>query len=121
MGRIYVEVFSDEAIRLTDGRVAWNVPDDKQDELVHMDNSKWELRMYTTADLSERLDHCSDYRKPNKTFNDWSATFLMVIPNYQPKRLRLTLPPTNVNGIYWPVRQIDFEYKSGGVGAIGLL
>ena len=120
LGRIYVEVLGDKPVRLTDGRVTWNVPDDKQDHLVPVGKSKWILEMYTTTNLSERLDHLPDYSQPNKTFSDSFRDFVVVIPGYQPKRFNVTLPHVTANEHEWPIQPIVFEYRTGGVGVGGL-
>jgi hypothetical protein len=82
--------------------------------------SKWALEMYTTADISERLEHFVDYWQENKIFQDDNRESVIVIPGYQPKRLRVTLPQVDVNGHQWPIQPINFEYKPGGVGFGGL-
>lgn len=119
-GRLYVEVPGDSPVRLMDERVAWLVPGDTQQVLVPVGRSSWRLEMYTTADLSERLDHLPDYWQPGKTFRDHLRDFVVVIPGYQPVRFSLTLPQVTASGHEWPVRPVEFEYRTGGVGFGGL-
>jgi hypothetical protein len=115
-GRIFIEVLGDQTIRLTDGQVSWHVPGDTQDHLIPVNHSKWKLKMYTTADLSERLNHFSDYSETDNSFEDSHRDFVVVIPGYKPQRFKVLLPRTTVNEHEWPLKPILFEYKPGGVG-----
>ena len=119
-GRIFVEILGDEPIHLEKGGVTWYVPGDSVQQFIPVSHSKWALEMYTTANISEHLAHFTDYWQQNKIFKDATREFVVVIPGYQPKQFRVTLPPVDVNGHAWPIRPIDFEYKSGGVGFGGL-
>jgi hypothetical protein len=115
-GNIYVEVLGDRSVRLTDAQIAWYVPGDKQDHLVPVSKSKWQLNMYTTVDLAERLDHLPDYSQSDTTFSDHRRDFVVVIPGYRPERFSIKLPLVTVNEHEWPLQPIMFEYKTGDVG-----
>ena len=119
-GRIYIEILGDEPIHLGKAGVNWYVPGDNTQIFIPVSRSKWALEMYTTADISERLEHFVDYWQENKIFQDDNRESVIVIPGYQPKRLRVTLPQVDVNGHQWPIQPINFEYKPGGVGFGGL-
>ena len=120
IGRVYIEVLGDQPVRLTDGQVAWNVAGDKQDHLVPVSNSRWILEMYTTTNLSERIDHLPDYWQPDKTYSDLLRDYVVVIPGYQPKRFSVMLPHVFANEHEWPIMPIVFEYRHGSVGIGGL-
>lgn len=119
-GTIYVEVLAGEPVRLTDERVSLRVPDDKQDHFVPVYNSRWIMQMYTTTDISERLEQLSDYWHYEDVFDDSNRNFVIVIPDYQPNKLSVVLPPVTANGVEWPVQPIVFERRLGGVGFGGL-
>jgi hypothetical protein len=115
-GHIYVEVIGDLSFRLTDEQVAWHVPGDTQDYHIPENHSKWYLKMYTTADISDRLGHLAHLSWPDTTFDDKRRKFVVVIPGYRPERFSITLPKVTANDHEWPLQPILFEYKSGGVG-----
>jgi hypothetical protein len=120
LGRIYIEILGGEPIHLEEGRVSWYAPGDNTQQFIPVSRSKWALEMYTTANISERLEHFADYWQQNKIFKDGTREFVIVIPGYQPKRFRVTLPHVDVNGHEWSIQPIIFEFKSGGVGFGGL-
>lgn len=83
--------------------------------------------MYPTTDYAELPKHFlapilnpynPNYENPSyiEQYDDWPRQFVFSIPNYQPKRIRVTLPPITANGKLWPIEPIEFHYKSGGVG-----
>ena len=113
-GHIYVEVYGDRPVRLTEGQVAWHVPGDKQGHLVPVYKSKWRLKMYTTADISKTLDHLPDSWQGDTNIDE--RYFVVVIPGYRPKQFSITLPKVTANDHEWPLQPILFEYKVGGVG-----
>jgi len=118
-GDIYVHILSGDRVRLQDGQVFWQqTPGDEVPVVVHFEPSRWLLTQYTTASyaaLPERRFGAS-YVRPMKPYEDTTAQFLVSIPHFQPKRIRVTLPPVTVDGREWPIMPIEFEYRAGGVG-----
>lgn len=127
-GEIYVEVLSGSAIRLQDNHVLWQTAGDVTPvAITPRAMSRWRLSMYPTTGYAELPKHFlatilnpynPNYENPSYTeqYDDWLRQFVFSIPNYQPKRIRVTLPPITANGKLWPIEPIEFHYKSGGVG-----
>jgi hypothetical protein len=122
-GEIYAEVLSGSNIRLQDNHVLWQqTPGDVTP--VAITPSRWRLSMYPTTDYAELPKHFlanpynPNYENPShiEQYDDWQRQFIFSIPNYQPKRIRVTLPPITANGKLWPIEPIEFHYKAGGVG-----
>ena len=110
-GEIYVEVLGDEPVRLTADRVGWRFSGEAADEFLPVPKSRWRLRRYTTADLAERLDHLQDFSSPGKPYDDSRRDFRVVMPDFHPRRLTVTLPEVDASGHPWPIQPITFEYK----------
>jgi len=115
-GEVFFDIFGDKPIQLANDRISWHVPDDKEEQLLPIRNSKWMLKRYTTVNLSEDLDYLPDYSGLKETYDDRDRTFLAEILNSRPKRFRVTLPSTDINGQAWPIQPIEFEYHAVGVG-----
>jgi len=123
-GEIYVEVLSGSAIRLQDNHVLWQQTPGDVTPVVIVPRARWGLSMYPTTDYAELPKHflatVTNPRHPDYgnsfQYDDWLRQFVFSIPNYQPKRIRVTLPPITANGKLWPIEPIEFHYKSGGVG-----
>lgn len=118
--KIFIEILGDEIVQFMKPQFTWQLPPEKEEERITQDLLNWELQMYTTTYLTEKFDHFPSDSQQNKYFEK-DRTLLMVIPNFQPKRIRVTLPPIKANGQGWPLRPIDFVYTKGGVGLGSLL
>ena len=128
-GEIYAEVLSGSSIRLQDNHVLWQqTPGDVTPvAITPRAMSRWRLSIYPTMDYAELPKHFlapilnqynPNYENPSyiEQYDDWLRQFVFSIPNYQPKRIRVTLPPITANGKLWLIEPIEFHYKSGGVG-----
>lgn len=110
---IFVEVFGDEVVHLKDRQVAWHVPGDRQGHSLSVKNNAWYLLTYTTSHLSEHLRHLPLYydhdhkNGPLQSYHNYRG----VIPDFHPKKFRLTLPSAKMNGVDWPIPPIDFIAK----------
>jgi hypothetical protein len=110
-GEIYVEVLGDEPVRLTADRVGWRFSGEAADDFLPVPKSEWTLRRYTTTDLAERIDHLQAFGLPGKRYDDSRRDFRIVVPDFHPRRLTVTLPPVDASGHPWPIQPIEFEYK----------
>ena len=115
-GRVFFEISGDQPIKLANDRISWRIPGDKNEQSLSVTNSKWRLERYTTVNLTETLDYLPAYSGSEKAFNDRDRTFLAELPDFRPKRFRLTLPRIDLNGHAWPIQAIEFEYSAVGVG-----
>lgn len=115
-GHIHIEVLGGESIYMTDSQVEWRHSDETKPLYIPIENSQWDLAMYTTTDLSERHEYFTYYHIPGIAINDTERHYVIVIPDYKPKQFKVILPSIIVNEHTWPIKPIKFKYKYGGVG-----
>lgn len=104
-GEILIQVMSGSGIAFPDQKVIWRRD---KGELIfqYIDSSRLALTSYTT--------------RPNDvlaySINDKDVHFIALLPRFRPALARVTLPKMEINGNAWPVRSIDFEFQTGGIG-----
>lgn len=106
-GDIFIQVMSGKGMALADSRATW-VTEDGKEIVQHIDQYMMGLVAYRTrlADVMRFTD------------KDFGARFILLFPDFQPERAKLTLPRLDAVGKTLPIKPIDFEYKSGGVGFV---
>lgn len=104
-GEIFIKIMSGKGITFTDSRVIW-LTEEGNEIVQQIDTKQISLVAYRTslADVT---------RFPN---TDDGPHFIIPLPNFHPERVSVTLPSLETNGNKWPLKSIDFEYKSSGVG-----
>lgn len=136
-GSIDIHVRSGLPIRLEDGHVIWQqAPGDEKPVLMPV--KRYSLIKYTTARYDDALsgrflgfDPAERYRgegvpydapdsdaKPIEPYVDKDTHLVVMIPGYQPKRVRVTLPKITVDGEVWPIHPIEFEYQKSAAELI---
>lgn len=123
-GSIDIHVRSGVPIRLEGGQVLWQqVPGDEKP--VFMPVKRYNLIKYTTARYDDALsgrflpyDAPDPDAKPVEPYVDKDVHLAVIIPGYQPKRVRVTLPRITVDGEVWPIHPIEFEYRKSAAELI---
>jgi len=116
-GNVHVQVLSGERLRLTADTVTWQQGDGAP-IAVPVSDSHWKLSMYTPASFRDSFERFLDLtNKPwDTTAKQFSRQLLAVIPDFRPKRFRVTLPPVIIDAREQPLGSIEFQYQPGGVG-----
>lgn len=115
-GAVFFEVSGGHQVRLVGSEVKWRIGGDTEDHTLPIKEGDLRLKRYSTRDLSERLDQLlafSGNERPQ--YKDRNPIFLIRIPNYQPKRFKVTLPRIEANGKEWSFKPLEFEYRSSGL------
>ena len=119
-GEIFIEVLGDKFVHMNERHVVWTTHNDTSPQAINFNKSKWQLRKFTTSYLSERLDHLQDYRKEDEKYNDCLRKFVVEIPDFNPRRLKVSLPTVrfkvlmqgeNPDGYNWKVLPIEFKRR----------
>ena len=113
MGEVKVLVLSGSSLKLEGDSVAWQqTPDEKQAVKVPIRASghAGNLSMYTT-----KLNDKTTLRHPDGSVVS-QQLWLAVIPKLQPKKVRITFPEVALEGKPLPLKPIEFEYRTGGIG-----
>lgn len=136
-GSIDIHVRSGVPIRLEDGHVTWQqAPGDEKPVLMPV--KRYSLIKYTTARYDDALggrflgfDPAERYRgegvpydapdsdaKPIEPYVEKDIHEVVLIPGYQPRRVRVTLPKILIDGEEWLIHPIEFEYRKSGAELI---
>ncbi|MEW5994765.1 MAG: hypothetical protein AB1744_10260 [Candidatus Zixiibacteriota bacterium] len=116
-GYIHVEVLSGERLCLAADTVTWQAAGDGAPVAVPV-SDHWTLSMYTPARHGDSFERFLDWKnRPWGTTADLiDRQLLALIPNFRPKRFRVTLPPVITHAGEQSLGPIEFEYQPGGVG-----